>query len=51
MRITIVAVMVFTQAMLAFPALAQEGCPNRCPEGTVWSFETNRCEAYKPLMV
>lgn len=51
MRNTVIAALVFTHAMLAFPALAQQGCPVRCPEGTVWSYETNKCEAFKPMMV
>jgi hypothetical protein len=32
-------------------AIAQEGCPNICPEGMVWSHETGKCEPYKPLIV
>ena len=41
--------------LLAAPlvALAQSGqsCPNVCPEGTILSDETGKCEPYKPLMV
>lgn len=52
MRNTLIAVSIFIHALVLAPAFAQEkGCPNRCPEGTIWSFETNKCETYKPMMV
>lgn len=52
MRRLMLAMIVALQTGLAIgPALAQEGCPNSCPEGQVRSIETGKCEPYKPLMV
>lgn len=52
MRHAILALsLLMLSAMPLAAALAQESCPNVCPEGTVWSNETGKCEPYKPLMV
>lgn len=50
MRHAVLALAILMQASLPL-ARAQEGCPNTCPEGTVRSQETGKCEPYKPLMV
>lgn len=50
-HIIIVFSIVLQSAIATAPALAEETCPNSCPEGEVRSNETGKCEPYKPMMV
>jgi hypothetical protein len=50
MRQAILSLAFLLSALIAASAEEQNGWPNRCPEGTVWSFETGKCEPFKPLM-
>lgn len=50
-RLIFVMIVAFQTVLAIGPVLAQEGCPNSCPEGQVRSIETGKCEPYKPMMV
>lgn len=47
MRLIILATVLLLQAA---PALAQEGCPNTCPEGFVRSVQTGECVPIMPIV-
>lgn len=51
MRLAVLALAILLQFEAVLPALAQQGCPNTCPDGMVRSPETGKCEPFKPMMV
>lgn len=51
MRSSFLMLALVLSALATASAEERNGCPNRCPDGTVWSFETGKCEPFKPVMV
>lgn len=49
MNKAILCLTLLLQALAAAPALAQEACPDTCPEGYVRSVETGKCVPIAPI--
>ena len=47
MRRTVLVLVLLLQAA---PALAQQACPNTCPEGQIRSVQTGKCVPITPMV-
>ena len=47
MRLTVLSLALLLQAA---PVLAQQGCPNTCPDGYVRSVQTGKCVPITPMV-
>jgi len=50
MKTLTLSLFLLLQTAAILPALAQEGCPNTCPEGQIRSVETGECEVIRPMV-
>lgn len=49
-RAMLIAAILLQAVTLAVPALAQQTCPDTCPDGMIRNTDTGKCEPYTPMV-